>query len=235
MKKLLLLMIVLLVSGAVMAQGKKETATPKSFIVFHAGPSIPAGDFSSKSLTNTDAGFAKTGYNLNLNYGYKFIENLGLTASVFYNNNKLNNATIREELEKEFDLSAGELSGLKLDHWKWYGITAGPMLMHNFTPNLAVDLRVMGGIANANTPKIVFEGKELVNEDWAVAPVFQTGIDLRIGLGTNIFFIINMDYLYMKPEFKMINRDFNSEVISTETVRQKMSVINLTGGFGIRF
>jgi hypothetical protein len=236
MKKLLFLMIVLLVSGAIQAQGSIVKNETKSFLAFHAGPSFPVGDFgstnlinSNNTLSNRDAGFAKTGVNVNVTYGYKVLGNLGLTASAFYNSNKLDNAAI----EKEMGLSEIGISGLKLDHWKWYGLTVGPMLTHNLTPNLTADLRVMGGMANANTPKIVFESVQLVKEDWALAPVFQAGLDLRIGVSSNMFLFTNVDYFYMKPKFKM-ESNIDNELV-TETVKQKMTVINLTGGFEIRF
>lgn len=246
MKKLLFLLMVLLISGAIQAQGGKVKSDTRSFLAFHAGPSFPVGDFGSTNITNIsqngdvslanrDAGFAKTGYNLNLSYGYKVLGNLGLTASAFYNNNNLDNAAI----DKEMGLTEMGLDGLvKTDHWKWYGLTVGPMLMHNITPNVAIDLRVMGGIANANTPKITVGGEEWVKEDWAVAPVFQGGLDLRFGVGNNMFIYTNVDYLYMKPKFSVESfelNDLGQAVTVTESVKQKMSVINLTGGFGIRF
>jgi opacity protein-like surface antigen len=232
MKKLLVLLIVLLVSGALMAQGSKKIITPKSFLAFHAGPSIPMGDFHSTNFNNTDAGFAKTGYNLNLSYGYQFIEDFGITANLFYNNNKLDNPTIQREMETELGLNSGDLNGLNLDHWKWYGLSVGPAIMHNLTPDLAADVKVMGGIVNVNTPKITFGTEQLVGEDWSVAPVLQAGIGLRIGVGKNMFVLTSIDYLYMKPKF---NVETNIQELVAKTFKQKISTVNITGGFGIRF
>ncbi|MBL7738821.1 MAG: outer membrane beta-barrel protein [Chitinophagaceae bacterium] len=232
MKKLLILVTALLVCGALQAQGSKEKMNAKSFLAFHAGPSVPVGDFHSNDFDNADAGFAKAGYNLNLTYGYQFADNFGLMASVLYNNNKLDNATIREEMEAEFEGGPGSLNGLKLDHWKWYGITVGPALMYNFTPNVAADFRIMTGIVNANTPAITFQGEKLVTEDWSVTMPLQAGVDLRIGIGKNLFVFANVDYLYMKPKFTV---DSDIEELVSETIKQKISVVNLTGGLGIRF
>ena len=242
MKKLLFLLIVLLVSGAIQAQGGKVKTDTRSFLAFHAGPSFPVGDFYSTdiinhgdiTLANREAGFAKVGVNANLTYSYKVLENLGLAASVFYNNNNLNQGAI----EREFGLTEAGLNVLEIDHWKWYGLTVGPMLMHNISPKMTVDLRVMGGIANANSPKIAIQGEEWAKEDWAVAPVFQGGLDLRFGFGNNMFIFTNVDYLYMKPKFNIESFDINDAgelVTVTEPIKQKMSVVNLTGGFGIRF
>ncbi|MBL7745190.1 MAG: outer membrane beta-barrel protein [Chitinophagaceae bacterium] len=232
MKKLLILATALLVCGALQAQGSKEKMNPKSFLAFHAGPSLPMGDFHSKSFDNADAGFAKTGYTLNLSYGYQLMENFGLMASVFYNNNKLNNVAIQEQMEAAFDAEPGSLNGLKLDHWKWYGLTVGPALMKELAPDLYLDIRVMTGIVNANTPAITFQGQKLVSEDWGLGIPLQAGVDLRAGISKKVFVFANIEYLYMKPKFKV---EYNIDELVSETIKQKMSVVNLTGGLGIRF
>lgn len=232
MKKLLFLVTMLAISLITIAQQNGKTGEPRSFLVLHAGPSLPVEDFHSSVFTNTDAGFAKTGFNINLSYGYQLAENLGLVANGFYNNNTLDNATIQRQMENEMNLNAGELAGLKLDHWKWYGLTIGPAMMHNLNPKLAVDVRVMGGIANANTPRIRFENEELVSEDWAVTGVFQAGADTRIVLGNNLFVILNAEYTYMKPKFHVTS---NIQETVAELVKQKISVVNVTAGLGIRF
>ncbi|MBL7745189.1 MAG: outer membrane beta-barrel protein [Chitinophagaceae bacterium] len=234
MKKLLILAMALLVCGALQAQGSKEKVNPKSFLAFHAGPSIPIGDFYNSDYDNADAGFARIGFNPNLTYGYQFAKNFGLTASIFFNKNKLDNIAIQEAMEAVFEVEPGSFKGLKLDHWKWYGVTVGPALIYNFTPYVAGDIRIMAGIVNANTPAITFQGETLAGEDWSVAMPLQAGADLRIGIGKNknTFIFVNIDYLYMKPKF---NVDSDLDELVSETFKQKISVINLTGGLGIRF
>jgi hypothetical protein len=245
MKKILFFMIALLISGMVMAQASKETREMKSFLAFHAGPSFPVGDFK-KGVLPTDGGFfgkggfAKTGYNLNLNYGYKFGQNFGLAASAFYNNNTVSTKSFVSELNKLFNSEGGQtvdVTGVKLDHWQWYGVTVGPALMQNLASNIDLDLRVMGGIANVNSPKVTFEGATVFGEDWSPAAVFQAGANLRFGIGKNAFVFTNVDYTYMKPEFK---KEFNlggwvTDDIGIERGKQTMSTINLTGGIGFKF
>jgi hypothetical protein len=236
MKKILFLMMAMLFSMAIQAQGSKMKTTAKSFFAFHAGASFPMGDFGKTNLTNTDnslsnqdAGFAKTGFNLNLNYGYQARQNIGIAASIFYNNNKLDNASIEKQMQIPGEIP---ITGIKMDHWQWYGLSAGPMFFHNFNPDMAIDFKLLGGVANVNTPKLTYQGIKLISEDWSIAPLFQTGVDFRIGFSNNMFIYTNVDYLYMKPSFKIETR-LGTETIK-ETVKQKMSVINLTGGLGLR-
>jgi len=240
MKKFLLLIMTLSISGAIMAQVGNKTHFTKSFLAFTAGPSFPGGDYGKTNLLNNgtnevyngQAGFAKTGYNLSLNYGYQVGKNYGLAASTFYTNNRLNNAAVVDQLDAILE-SGADASLVKLDHWQWYGLSVGPMINCEIAKNFAADLRVMGGVANVNSPKVMYGSVEVVREDWKVAPLIQTGVDLRIGLGNNLFILANADYLYMRPKFT-INFNVDDEVW-VGTPKQKISVINLTGGIGIRF
>lgn len=230
MKKLLLLTLVLLVSGAMLAQGSKETRVTKSILAFHGGPSFPMGDFKDNNIDNEEAGFAKTGFTIDLNYGYQFHKNAGIAAGVFFNKYKASNVTIEIIDGSEVP----ELVDLKLDNWQFYGITAGPMLTFDLAKSIAADLRVMGGIANAKTPTIVYEHTVAADKDWSVAPVIQGGLNLRIGTSNSLFVFAGVDYMYMKPKFD-INFLEGYEEDAPDRVHQKISVLNLTGGIGIKF
>jgi hypothetical protein len=223
MKKLLLMMIVMLVSGAMMAQGSTGKLNTKSFLAFHGGPSFTVGDFGSRSQNNDKAGFAKTGFNLNLNYGYQFSKNAGLTGTAFYNRYNLDKAA----------LEASTLPGANADHWQLQGLAVGPMLIHQLTPKVVADLRVMGGVAHANLPKGTFDGTVVSSGDWKWTSLFQGGLDLRFNSGGRMFIFTNADYMWMQPEFK-------SDILpgsggGTITFHQTISVINLTGGVGFKF
>lgn len=242
MKKLLVFTMALLVSGAVMAQGEeKVNVVKKSFLAVHAGPSFPLDEFSAKTLPPDgffgSGGFAKTGYNLNIRYDYRFAENFGVVGSLFFNQHTINSTAFVKALNDQFEESGEQIdaTGLKLNHWKWYGITAGPALLFDAGKNVVAGLRIMGGVATANSPKAVYEGVEVFGEDWSYSGVFQGGVDMRVGLGGNIFFFANADYTYLKPKFdKELTDPFTYETY-IETGKQQMSVVNLTAGIGIRF
>jgi opacity protein-like surface antigen len=221
MKKLLFLVIVLLLSAAAMAQvSKVKIAEPKSFLAFYGGPSFALGDFCSNDFNNTEAGFAKTGYNLDLSYGYQFHKTAGVAATFFYNRYQLDINKIREVFPT-----------VQADHWKFYGLTAGPFLSYGMSKDIKADLRIMGGMANVNSPKAMVDGETVVKEKWSWAPIFKGGLDLRIGLGENFFVFTGVDYMYTKPEFKLQVTGSTVE----EKVHQKISVLNANGGVGIKF
>jgi hypothetical protein len=221
MKKLLFMMSVLLISGVVMAQGSKGTMTNKSFLAFHGGPSFTTGFFANTNFNNTLSGFAKTGFNLNLNYGYHFSKMAGITGSVFYSRYNLDKTAIAEIA-----------TGANADHWQFYGISAGPMLSHEFSKKVAGDLYVMGGPVTANSPKITYDNSLALPGTWAWTGMVQAGVGMRFNVGGNFFIYANGDYMYMQPEFKL---ETFSGILTTERHHQTISVFNLTGGIGMNF
>jgi opacity protein-like surface antigen len=234
MKKLLIVAMALLVSGTLLAQeSKTKKKESKSFIVLHAGPSFPVGDFSSTNTDNLDAGFAKTGVNINLTYGYEYQKNLGVVASLLYNRNPLNKGGVAYK-----DETSGQQVVLNLDHWQFYGVAAGPMLTFNIGEKVNTDFKVMVGAVNANAPKISYQGVALTNDAWNVAPVYMAGLSVRINAGKNIFIMAGADYMYLRPTLKY---EFSNIIASqipsnySDYFKQKMSVVNVTAGVGFKF
>jgi opacity protein-like surface antigen len=231
MKKLLIMAMALLVSGTLLAQESKTTKSePKSFIAFHAGPSFPVADFSSTDMANNpDAGFAKTGINLNLTYGYRFQKSLALAGSLLFNQNKINKGSITYK-----DETSGQDIVLKMDHWQFYGVAAGPVITLPVGNKVYADFKVMIGAVNANAPQISYQGVELTKESWNVAPLYQGGVGLRMDAGKSMFILAGADYMYLKPTFIYTFTGAAFEGVPTD-FKQKMSVLNVTAGVGFKF
>lgn len=221
MKKLLVIMMALLVSGALIGQGSKGKMTTKSFLALHGGPSFATGHFAGTNFDNTLSGFAKTGFNIDLNYGYHFNNTVGITGSLFYARHNLDKTAIEHVYP-----------GANADHWQFYGISAGPIFSFELADKVFADMQVMGGLANANSPKITYDNGESINEDWKWTGMYQVGLDLRFNMGGNAFIFTNGAYMYMQPEFNLAN---SAGELTTEKHHQTISVINLTAGVGINF
>lgn len=242
MKKLLVLSLALLLSGALMAQGEEKVNTlKKSFLAFHAGPAFPLDDFAAKTLPADgffgSGGFAKTGYNLSIRYDYRVTDQFGVVGSLFYNQHSIKSDDFVRAINQEFGDGGDDVdpAQFKLNHWKWYGITAGPALLFDAGKNIIAGLRIMGGVATANSPKASYEGVEVFGEDWSYSGVIQGGADVRIGLSGDLFLFANAEYTWLKPKFEKELTDPFTEEVFIETGRQRMSVVNLTAGIGFRF
>lgn len=226
MKKLLVLMLALLVSSAMLAQGSRKSVNRNSFLAFHAGPSFPVGVFSSSYPSNDEAGFAKPGYTIGINYGKQFKSGAGIAATAFYNQYQT------KDLVLTFDTGDGTNTvTLSMDQWYMYGAAGGPSL--EFTPlkNMSTGMHVMVGLAGVRLPAFYYDDEEFTKADWGPSMVIQAGMDLKMNMGKTTFIFINGEYQYMRPQFSLLNV-FSNE---SEKVYQKISVLHATAGIGFRF
>lgn len=241
MKKILIFTAALLVCGALYSQQEKVKKEPRQLIAFYGGPSVPVGDFSKATITNStgiltdrESGFAQTGFNAGAIFQYHVQKNFSLAATAFYNNNKINSNRFVTELNRILAETGITVSGIKLNHWQWYGVSAGPVLNQAVSEKITADLGIMGGVANVNSPKVTAEGINLVNEDWALAPMVAVNGGMRFAINSKMFIMVNAAYQYMHPKFKIT---YNEElgINDAEDSRQKMEVLNVNAGIGFNF
>jgi hypothetical protein len=223
MKKIMLLLSAsLLVSIAVNAQNGKMKNDKKFFLDLNGGPSFPAGVFASTTNTNTDtdAGFAKSGFNINVDFGYQISDNIGIASKALYANYSL-------------DIDAFNQPNLTADHWQYYGFVVGPMLTLPVTDNAKVDVKAMGGAVYANSPAVKQSGVIIADQDWSAAFAMQFGADFRYNFKNNFFGLVNVDYSYMKPSFTITTGTDGGSITTTQD--QKMGAFNVGLGVGINF
>lgn len=184
------------------------------------GPAIPVGDFSDDNWeANKDAGFAKTGFSINLHGGYNATRNLGIKATAFYGRNGVENM-------------AGLIGNVDMGHWQYYGFTAGPLYHAPLTAIMDISLAVQTGIANTGSPQAKFQGQEYMKDDWTIAVPLKGEAALHILVGNKARILIGTDYTYMRPEFNISSRSQMGGWV-TETVKQKMGILNVFAGVGI--
>jgi hypothetical protein len=137
MKKNLLVLLSLFALTQLQAQDLEEKSPARTlhYLSLQLGPSLPTGDFARKDINSDEAGFAKTGLALDLNYLYQFNENIGLTASAFFNINSLTIKKIRE---------LTGVSTLKTDHWQSIGLVVGPAFSYAVSDKVNADLKNYG-------------------------------------------------------------------------------------------
>lgn len=207
MRTLILTGLLLFIVLSVSAQGNKL------FLALSGGPSLPVGDYQSKSLDNEQAGLAKTGYNLNLHFGYQAQKNFGITSNLLYTKHSIDESAIHQ-IDPE----------LSADHYQYYGITVGPMVTVPASDKILFDFKVLGGITNVNFPVISYQNA-FGEEKWGAAFTWQLGTDLRFNFGKKTFLIANLDYTNMKPKMTVDEID----------VEQKMSALDINVGIGFNF
>lgn len=222
MKKLLLFIAAMILCIVAMAQNDRGPTDSKTFIGITAGPSFPIGDYGSTGEDNENAGMARTGYNITLQFGHRLGTTVGLGASAFYTQHKVDNP---------FDNMGGE-GTVTVKDWSYYGLTVGPLLTMNVAPKAFMDFSVQAGLAEARSPKIsVSYGGETVgvNSDKAWTVPVKLDANLRFALGARAQLLAGVNYLYMRPEFKVEAMGYS------ETAKQSMSALGVNLGVGLGF
>lgn len=207
---------------------KKEN---KMYLALSVGPSFPLGKFGSKSTNPDDgAGFANTGVNVGLQYGYLIGKNFGLAANFGYSQYKLDEGPLNSMMivdDPSFQLSA--------DHWQYFSFLAGPMATVAVNDKLNFDFRLLGGLAHSNFPVISASTSDMgvrSSENWQSAFAWQLGTNMRYHFTPRTCFFSNLDYMKTKPVTNITITNGGSE---TSEVEQHIGVMNLTVGVGFAF
>jgi len=214
----------LLTGSIVTAQRETVQMNKKFSLALSAGPSFPVGPFASTDTNSTIAGFAKTGINVNAHLGYQVSEYVGLASTFMYTNHSLDITKFGE--------------GVGANHWQYYGVVVGPYVTIPVGENATFNVKALGGITNANSPSLKYNGTVIVKEDWSSAFAMQAGVDYRYNFGNNMYFLTNLDYNYMKPKFTL-QVEGGGEIPdlprNSESSYQQISALNLNMGLGIKF
>lgn len=95
MKKCYLLLFIAIFILNTIATGQKQAI---DFISISSGSGIPVGNFSSKNIFNTQAGFARTGYYVDLATGFLIKNNIGLQSQIRFQKNSTDLAELFRQL-----------------------------------------------------------------------------------------------------------------------------------------
>lgn len=221
MKKGYLVILLFTITLNMDAQQHKK-CEPSNFQLYaHYGASLPLGAFSKPDpLADKKAGMAQPGFNINVSGMYVLQNQLGVAATVFYNYNKVNNSVFK-----------GVEGNPQMDHWQMYGLTGGLVFMLSPIDKIRTSLKVMSGFANVNMPKTIKYGQTVVEEDWSLGAVVQTGIDFKYAFAPKVFVFAGADYIYTKPRFMVKSTDGSVN----QEAYQPISLLNLSGGIGFGF
>lgn len=210
MRKILYLAMAMLFCMAAIGQGKAVQKEQKGYLGLTAGVGVPVGAFASTNTT--DGGMANTGFQATIHGGYSIAKRFGIGGNIFYASYGLNN-----------DLFGG--TGVKLDHWQYYGLTAGPYVSIVKTPKADLNIKLFMGMTTANSPVISFENQSS-NDVWSTAFVLQPGADFKYQFSPATFLFLNVDYTGMRPTFKDVDLG---------EYRQDIYALHFGAGIGFRF
>ena len=207
--------------------------TRRGYIGISVGAAIPTGNFASTDIDDEYAGYAQTGFSLQLvNFGYRFGNRLGLAAMWSGAAFKMDAAAF------------GKSSGLgsnnfETDYWSSGALMAG-LLVSVPSTIMDVDFRIMAGPSYGQSPEVRYSGiieGQYINFVQESGASYTFGFDAGVGLRFNLFKFLNLnllfDYAYAKHKFE-VNSYANGTLIDTPEFKQPMGYFTITGGLAFR-
>jgi hypothetical protein len=213
MKNAFLWLIAGLVAIETSGQETKAPAKERSFLAFSAGVSVPILCYGSSNISKNTSGFAKAGFTLDLSYGYRFGQNLGVAGMLFYSSNNTGRNVVQASGNGRF---------------RYMGLLAGPMLSAKFSEKAYGDIRFVAGIARAWSPQLSYNGETILNRDASTTFAWSAGAGFRYNLSGKTFLQIKADHAQLKPPFR---GPATGENVKNE---QHIVVMNFDAGIGIR-
>lgn len=216
-------------SNCIAQNSEPKKSFKHSFIGFTAGPSVPLGQFSNTNFYGKESGFADQGmsYNLNLNLLLGKHAGLGLLISSY------SNPVNESELKKGYTQTGiGEVS-LSTSNWKVTGIFLGVITSFPEGGRFAFNMRAMPGFAFCASPEInvaVQGGNSATQESLKqITFAFDLGLMLSYNLSKSFGVLAGADFIAASPKFDYLYAS------SSDELRQKMNVFNLSGGIAYMF
>jgi hypothetical protein len=214
MKKLFLITAAGLLALPILSQEKTGWGNERSYLVVSAGVAVPILCYGSKNVNNPNAGFAKPGFSIDLNYSYRFNNTIGIAGTVFYAFNKAGSAAVKAVS------SPGS--------YRLVGLLAGPVLSRNFSDRWAGDIKFIAGITRSMTPELQYGDQILLDDHSVNAFTWSGGIALRYNLSGNTFLQLKTDHINLKPKFKL-------QAGESGRNEQHIVLMNVDAGVGWKF
>jgi hypothetical protein len=211
MKKLLLLVSTVLLTLSSQAQFGRTT---NGYIGFTLGGSIPINDFANDKLYYGDYGSANPGPTFSINGAYFFTKNIGVTASAF-----------TKEWKMENDLV------LNIPLYKSSGFMVGAIATVP-TGKVNLDARFLMGYAHTSRGNVVQQTPHFfpnpttieLSEAEGTRLAFGAGLGCRVHIRKKFYALVNMDYYHTNAKMEKGN----------SILRQNIETISLSIGLGYR-
>lgn len=213
------------------------------FLSVRAGVSAPVEDYGRSSVTDSDPGFAKTGYYLVGQFETYWENGLGLFAGVRYNQNPFNESDFGKA---SLSVNPGfELLSSQSDPIRDIMGEAGIAVRKKLSSNLYFVTRLGMGVFQNTYPgqRIRLEnqqGEYIVqsNESQASSEYWTAGIDLHYEMSKSVMLVLNTAYVSGNAEHKEVPQR-TTEVATGRQATTRYDIENklrlFTGGVGIMF
>lgn len=233
-------------SGICNAQTSLER--PASLAIGY-GVAVPFGKFESTDVNDSASGYSTAGTCLNVSFVYLLNNNIGVAAMINSTANRLNTEGVKNKFRQYLDehIPGAVISDIRFEKWKTMAYMAG-IYIRQPLQRASLNLKFLVGYSRTKYPETdvtvfkdtSFDAISVIQSSDEVisAFCFTLGAGLRYDISDIMCLCVNADFFSTYPEFK--------EVVTTSTfqgntpdeihsVRQRVSLLNITAGVGFRF
>ncbi len=234
-----ILAIFTLSTGTCVAKGGGGDDT-KIVVGVSVGAGMPMGAFGTKdknsSATDTTHtnGWAKTGFHFDVNFGYKFSDNIGGMVMIGGNMNGFDATTY----DTKYNNKAGTTTATSYYTGSYL---IGPFLNFPVGDKFAITARVLGGLMTSKSATLSQDIPVLGTATQTMGSVstfgYDAGVGAKIGLTDMLGLGLNADYLGGTPTFTTYTTTFGGKT-STSTghkIAMGTGIINLSVGLVLSF
>ena len=213
------------------------------YVSLAGGASIPLLDYAAVDFSDPSSGFARTGGNFAINFGYRLNQYLSVTGLLSGSVNRFDYVELQNWLTDYYKESLPDTRWLvETKSWGLGGLMAGITGSLPLSPNkIFLDGRLLGGFTYVYSPAMSVTGLEDNEEDLilyidqysAISWAIDLGAGFRYHRSRNQSFTLYADYLLANPQYNNVSIQDNDPELQRETsFTQRVSAVNITLGIG---
>lgn len=216
----------------------KLVGIARNYIGVSGSVALPEGRYAS-SRFDDNAGFAATGFSVNIEGAWLLLRNAGLGFSLLYNQNAIDKGAYIAGVQER--LGGKAVGSITHKSWQNYAFLLGPTvsLPEDY---LSFDLRVLFGVLATQAPTVTYNGSingQLLTDTKEGA----TGIGFAYNIGASLSYplpgrkyrvFMKADYLGSHPEIAFTHTTQSKFFNSSNQIKYNQAVSNFIIGLGLR-
>jgi hypothetical protein len=217
----------------------QEASISNGYIGISAGPCFPTGEFESSNIENDAAGFAKTGFHVDLSLTYKLGKNFGIAAMLRGTSHPFN----KEAFYSFFNLLGfGGTYTLNADNWRTGSVLFGGYGSFPISKSRTTfDAKLLAGFANARFPALnlsySFFGTSATSFSESKTDLsfqYLLAAGLQFYASDKIAVLADLDVSGASFEFANIKSTDDTGQESQFTKSQNVTLVTLSAGIAIK-
>jgi hypothetical protein len=201
-----------------------------------SGAIFPVGDISSKDASLNSSGYAHTGFNMELNFGFNLVNSWDFVVKGAYFYMGTNIDGLFTSLMYQYQMFGDTIS---YGHWNILGILAGVSYNNKIAKRIYIENSLYSGFLNFQPREIEFYYHNFIgvgtpadvkySESSTVQIAFNYSFLLGYRISKSMSLGIGLDYLYSRPKFNLTKKihELDKDTEYKTTFTRNINLINL--------